>query len=205
MFKPLTRLLAASALGLALLNAAGAHDGERDRDHDQRRRGVGDEHAEQRGSRHEGEEQARCRRRSAFEQGEREPPVQSDALDREREEGAAEDQEQDRRIIFLGDRIGVHHAEGGHGEEGEERGDGERQRLGHPPDRHQHGQRRDAPGGEFHSGGGREQKHDAEDDEPADQSQPARARHRPLILPPVRSPTIGGHRCFLPYGTRGDS
>jgi hypothetical protein len=103
--------------------------------------------------------------------------VQPDALDRECEEGTAQDQKQDRRIIFLGDGIGVHHPEGRDGQEGKECGDGQRHRFGHPPDCHQDGQRRNAPRRRFHARGGRQRQHRDESQQAADQPEQARARH----------------------------
>ena len=77
---------------------------------------------------------------------EAEPPVQTDTLDRQRNERAAKDQEQDRRIIRAGGLLRVHDPRERQDEERHQRRCGEGERLGYPPGGHQDDQpRNDEP------------------------------------------------------------
>jgi len=114
---------------------------------------------------HEGEQYAPGAFPGKPDDRQREALVQANPLDRQRQKGTAEDQEQDRRIIFAGCVGGAHHAHGRQGEKRQQRGGGQRDRLGHPPDCHQDGQGGDIPGGRGHRGRSGQEQHGDEQGE----------------------------------------
>ncbi len=102
------------------------HARQRDGQHDERRRRVWNQHRKQRRRRHHRKQQRPRARAAAADDGERDAPVQPRAFDGKRDERSAEQQEQHRRIIFGGDRVGRHDAHERRQDEGQERRRGDR-------------------------------------------------------------------------------
>ncbi len=111
--------------------------GHPDRQHHQRRRGVGHPHRQKAGGEHQTEHDPRGFDPDPLQREERDAAVQVPLFHRDRDQEAAEEQEHDRTRIGrrgLGyGPLGQH----GYQNDRQERGDGEGNRLCHPPDRHQ--------------------------------------------------------------------
>ena len=120
-------------------------DRHRHRQHHQRGRGVRDPHADERGGRHHPEHQATGARARAQDDEVRNAPVQLPALERQREQAAAEDQENGRAAVAMPGPFHGHDAEQRSRREGQHGRGRDRQGLGRPPHGHQGGERRRAP------------------------------------------------------------
>ncbi len=89
------------AVGFLFTDAARRDHRQCYRCHDQRGRGVGNPHRQERRRRHEGEQQSETAFPRQPQQRQRHPLVHTRPLNRECKECAAQQQEQDWRIIFL--------------------------------------------------------------------------------------------------------
>ena len=148
------RQRAGKAFALVRGDPAPCQHGKRHGHHDQRGGRVRNQHGKDRSGDHEGQQQSGLSATPAdrIEDGQGKPSVQPGAFDGQSDEGAAQQQEQDGRVIGAGRIACVHHPGKRQNDERHQSCRGQRQGLGHPPGRHQNHQAGDDERFTVHSG-----------------------------------------------------